>query len=103
MTRVYLAIAASVLAGCVSNTSPQSTAYTAAQALTIADQAALVYVSLPRCTVSKPPCSVQATVDNIKKVAQVAHDTVKAAELGTATPAAAQAAVATLVSTIPTH
>ncbi len=97
-----------MLSGCgTSNTSTEKGVYSAAIALTAADQAALQYVVLPLCgpTHPKPVCSEAAVSAKIKSAAQSAHDAVKAAEAAppgdTAALSAANAAIAALVALTP--
>lgn len=97
-----------VLSGCGSGSGDtQKGVYSAAVALTAADQAAIQYVVLPLCgpTHPKPACSEAAVTAKIKSAAQSAHDAVKAAEAAppgdTAALSAANAAIAALVSLTP--
>ena len=101
---VALSGVAVTIAAC-SSTSTQHAVYDAASVLTIADKAALVYTSQPRCPPGKSGlgCSDQATVDKIKAAAQQAHDAVKAAEADPSSAGIASAAIAALVALIPTH
>lgn len=97
-----------LLPSCGSGTgSTEKGVYSAAVALTAADQVAIQYVVLPLCGPAhpKPACSEAAVTAKIKAAAQSAHDAVKAAEAAppgdTASLAAANAAIAVLVSLTP--
>lgn len=101
-----------MLSGCgTGTTSTEKGVYSAAIALTAADQIALQYIVLPLCgpTHAKPACSEAAVSAKIKSAAQDAHDAVKAAEKSvkdgaTDSPAylaAANAAIAALVALTP--
>jgi hypothetical protein len=102
---LLLALAALLLSGCASTGTTQTTVYSAANALTAADDVATKYVTLPLCgpTHPAPLCSDAAITAQIKSYAQKAHDAVKAAEAAgdSATLATANAAIAALVSVTP--
>jgi hypothetical protein len=106
MIRVLVAAAvAAGVGGCLAGCSKTSVSGTEV-ALTALDQAAVEYVTLPLCPQpSGTLCSVAATSTQIKVASAQAYAAVKAAEAGTGTVAAAQAALdalAALVSPAPT-
>jgi hypothetical protein len=87
--------------------SPGATTTAVAQtevALTAAEKAATLYVSLPQCPKGTPLCSESAIIVQIKAADTVAFNATMAARSGgdDAKVAAANAAIATLVTLIPT-
>jgi hypothetical protein len=73
-------------------------------ALTAAEKAATLYVTLPQCPKASPFCSEAAIITQVKAADNVAYSAVMQARSGgdDAKVAAANAAIATLVSLIPT-
>lgn len=98
-----------LLTGCASTSGPASgtTATAVAQAevaLTAAEKAATLYVRLPQCVATNRPICSEASINNqIKAADNVAFNAVMAARAGgdSAKLAAANAAVAALVTLIP--
>ena len=71
-------------------------------ALTAADHAAIAYVTLPQCPQpNNMLCSEKTTNAKIKVAAQAAYIAVTAADRGTGTASAAQAAIEILVAATP--
>lgn len=102
---LFASLAALLLLDGCANTNTQTGVYATAVALTAADNVAIQYVTLPLCgpTHPGPLCSDAKITGQIKSYAQAAHDAIKAAEAAgdSATLAAANAAVAALVSVTP--
>lgn len=93
-----------LIPGCAKQGATTTTVAQTELALTAAEKAATLYVTLPQCTTAtRPICSEKATIATIKDADNTAFAAVMAARQGgdQAKVAAADAAVATLVSVIP--
>lgn len=102
MRQIALAIAV-LLAGCAGQSTQQTVAQTEV-ALTAAEKAATLYVTLPLCSATTAKlCSDAKVSGQIKAADQVAFDAVMAARASgdSAKLAAANAAVAALAALIP--
>lgn len=91
------------LAGCSAGATTTTVAQTEV-ALTAAEKAATLYVSLPQCPKGTPLCSDSAVIVQIKAADNAAFNATMAARSGgdDAKVAAANAAIAALVTMIPT-
>lgn len=100
---VILAIGlASSLAACASSPRVTNNVLAAEQAMTTAQQLALIYTTLPRCPATAP-CSDPATVARIKSLDQTAHDAVVAARSNEALLSLAISAIGNFKSAIPAN
>ncbi len=106
MHRIAVA-AALLLAGCSSTATTNAVSADVAAAevtLTAAEQLALTYTSLPRCSslaAASPVCSSQATVDKIKALDNTAFQAVRLARSNAAMLPTAIAAIGVLRSAVP--
>lgn len=80
------AICMMVLGACASGPSPKASVAAMEAALSTADTAALVYVSLPLCEAAKPPCADRSVLVDMGKARAAAFIAVMDADLAANSP-----------------